>query len=219
MTRQHCGDWLRKRIGYGDLAGAFWFLGMEEREAGRDRRTAARQAPRRRPRGSPEGIRRAIPPPGLKPVTQPTWRKLIRTLLVAKNGNADIDEIRAYQAGQWGRIGGETLLAELFPVASPTLSRDRYKERLLACRIELFRGLYRRHRPRLVIAYGKGSWEHYKAIFGGPDTRWLKLPADCGDGVAHGNVALVQHPTFRGVTNGQFEALGRWARVRSGRAW
>lgn len=208
--------WLEKRIGYGRLDAPYWFLGMEERGE-RDEIFERMQSPYIEDvydaHATKWGGRYDSLFAGERAKLQSTWKMLIRCLRVAKNGKASESEIRAYQAEQWGRVAGETLVAELYPIASPSLSNDKYKSDLLPARIRLFRELLKTNQPRFVIAYGKPCWDKFKRIFDpGGKVIWRGLPKECGPGLQFRNVALIEHPTAKGQTNDRFNGLGCWAR-------
>lgn len=205
----------KNRIGYGRLDAPFYFLGMEEAGKPDELETRLRSPDLQDLREAHDG-RFGGRYDDLFHATnarlQPTWAKLIRALLVATKGYANNQMIRRTQAHEWGRSSGKTLLLELFPVASPTLSTACYKRDVLPARIRLIRDLVRTHKPRLLIAYGATYAHHYKRIFMDRND-WQPLsPEDPAAGVSCGNVALVPHPIAFGQTNARFERIGRWAR-------
>ncbi len=54
---------------------------------------------------------------------QPTWNKLIRIVLSAKEKeNINLENVRKYQINELGRKDKETCLLELFPLPSQSLN-------------------------------------------------------------------------------------------------
>lgn len=102
-------------------------------------------------------------------VSQDTWRQLIRMLLIARSQNISARAILDYQRTQWGTLAGNTCLAELLPLPSPSTgdwnygqwsglswlrSRDDYLARVRAGRENELRLRIMTHQPRVVIFYG-----------------------------------------------------------------
>ncbi len=115
-----------------------------------------------------------------RPKLQPTWSKLIRLILTAKtNRFPSTEEIREYQRNHLGRKNGDTFLAELMPLPSPSISdwrypkwtertnlpslqsRDEYEKIYREIRVEKLQKLIQEYMPSIVIFYGisyKESW-------------------------------------------------------------
>ena len=117
--------------------------------------------------------------------TQPTWRKLIRILLNIENpdrvyGNEDI---RHYQAFNWGQLNSNNCLLDIFPLPSPDAehweynewseisflrTRESYKSKLRDKRVATIRNRITRYAPKVVIFYSFGDeyirmWEEVSA--------------------------------------------------------
>jgi hypothetical protein len=224
-------DWMAGRIGYGALEADWWFLGMEE-----SCEDAEAELPTRTVGGALEDLfeahRRHFPrhqslfKPPIK--SQATWRPLIRIFLAANRRDHSLDDIKAYQATRWGRFGGETLLAELMPLPSPgkdawpysesrlpdLASRERYEAIWRPKRIALLRNLFTQNTPRVLIAYGRGDWSHYKKVVGG-SVRWRNVPEGGALGAQYVLLpgpkprlaVLTPHPVAKGLGNADWLAL------------
>ena len=215
QSKENHLQWMEQRVGYGRLDAPYWFVGMEE--AGRADEISTRMAA---PFvedlydahwGAFGGRYDNLFHPRNASL-QRTWAKLIRALLVAKGEAPTLHEIKRYQALRWGRVDGETLLTELYPVASPQLSTDTYKRTLLPSRVRLLRGLFRKHKPHFVIAYGTTYADQFKRVFSDPGTTWRRFADEPEAGEYFRNIAIVPHPTAFHQTNARFDLIGRWAR-------
>ncbi|MEY4515340.1 MAG: hypothetical protein RLZZ450_7462 [Pseudomonadota bacterium] len=234
IQRSRLVDWLGNRIGYGNLEARYWFVGLEEGCGDALQELEARlqgenlediyDAHRR----LPAAHRRLF---GDRPALQSTWRPLMIALLSAEDRLHGREELRAYQRDRLGRAQSETLLAELFPLPSPSLrhwhyanvaaipelaTRTAYHDAWRARRITLLRTLIAKRQPPVIIAYGARSHEDYKRMF--TTVRWTPRFDDwCETSVANIGgrkviVALTPHPVARGNTNSDWETLGRWIR-------
>jgi len=207
---------MKTRIGYGHLDAPYWYVGIEE--AGKpDERDERMAAP-----GIEDlhmahygkfGGRYNDHFQGSNAKLQPTWANLIRAHLVALGCDApSLKQIREYQATRWGRSDGDTLLTELYPLASPSFKNNPARTLIRPDRIRFLRDLFAEHCPKFVIADGTtgNTRQHFKEIFGRTDTKWSPLPGDPGAGEVSGKVALVVHPVRQKVD--RFCAVGQWAR-------
>ena len=177
--------------GYGNPAGRFWFVGMEEhgakteadielelewRSAFRpiedliavheqwDREFRARASDRR-----PFDPRRLIP-------TWGTMSKLVLRLSGCSEWE-DLETVRDYQSKRLGRLDGETFLTELLPLPAPNSrdwpelyhgffpDRDAYVGAVVSERIRRLRALLDQHQPEYVFCYGKVNWKRYREVF------------------------------------------------------
>jgi hypothetical protein len=173
-------DKLRRFIGYGRLDADVWFLGMEEAGGGVDNL-------RRRLAFDPvEDLKVAcVEKLGITKhhlgsrVLQPTWNPMCEVMLRIDGKPTDVDSKKDYQAEHLGRRGsaGHTLLLELMPLAKPSIKAWPYVGHLRRFpdpktyykiekpkRVKLIQGLVAQHRPKLIVAYGKGYWPDYKQI-------------------------------------------------------
>jgi hypothetical protein len=169
-------------IGYGNPAGSFWFLGIEERGVG-DRTTLWAELLVRANNFAPiEDLKAALEHPAFASTFQvgqyvPTW--LIMSKIVLRlSGDPDWQEYshaQPYQAEQLGRRGGQTFLSELLPLPAgnvddwpyPNLfaTKDIYRDKVLPGRVDTLRHLLSRHQPTYVFCYGKSYWSQYRRLF------------------------------------------------------
>ncbi len=221
---------LSKWIGYGKLESDFWILGMEE---GGEVTLPMIKARLELPSVGDwhEAMLKMAKAGGIemrwirpRPALQPTYYKVIRVLLCSKgqDGGNLRERARIFQRDKFGRKGGEHLVAELMPLHSKTSSsweysrftnrkdlatRETYERIWLPRRKNLFRSLIRRYQPKVVLAYGKNFWHHFRDLDHGNYKSIL-------DGFAetNGRLVLVPHPTAKGLKNRQFDEVGYWIR-------
>lgn len=223
--------WMETRLGYGNVAAAGWFVGMEEACH------CADELPDRLAGGAiedlDENLRRLECYPDLlddEPNLQPTWRPLIRAWLVATTGRSPTTaEIRHYQRNQLGRRDADHLLTELLPLPSPGikrwlyrqlgLEREAYTKEWVPKRIEFLAEQWRGAptRPRVALAYGKTYWDHYREIFGLGTSSGVPIVAASPDWargfvVDGGGVVLTYHPVGLG-DDASWDAVGAWLRT------
>lgn len=167
-------------IGYGNLQAPVWFLGMEEGGGGEDRiRIQSGFEPI-------EDLRDAhVYKLGISRhhcgsrALQSTWNKMCQIMLSLAEIQPDLQTRRIYQAGHLGRLAGDTLLAELMPIAKTSLktweyhelipmfrNRQQYYDEVLPVRLLKYIELVSLHSPRLIVAYGRAYWHHYQSILG-----------------------------------------------------
>jgi len=169
-------DYCNKFLGFGRGKAPVWFVGIEEAggwtvEDVQNRLRAWHEHGRKRLEDAP----RFYPASGittwheLHAQFQPTWKKLIRMLLLAK-GKLDTDEaIFDYQRNHLGAADGEACIVELLPLPSPTTgdwnyaewsslpwlrSRNHYVQAIRAGRENELRLQISEHEPKAVIFYG-----------------------------------------------------------------
>ncbi len=218
--------------GYGNYRGDFWFIGKEEGGGGsiddvRQRLTAWSGRGRRELEDVYDyheaiGVTHLF---GQHPKIQPTWGKLIRSLLKAKGQEATLDQIRGYQGQNLARAGGETCLLELLPLPSPNAGRwlysdysqllqlrerQVYKEFYAAQRANDIRQRILEYKPRVVVFYSSDAWyqQWWNIIAAG-----VRFSSHVREGFQYGDdgstlFVITKHPTARGVTNQYFEAIG-----------
>jgi hypothetical protein len=165
-------------VGYGSLNARIWFIGMEEAGGGEDNlrsRLAFRQV---------EDCAEAHKILGItkhhfgKKVIQRTWRGMCYVMLRLEGKESDRESIRNYQADYLGRFHGSSLLCELMPIPKPNIgdwgyeelipqfaSRQEYYKVVKPRRIKYLRLLLSKHRPEIVICYGKIFWRDYQELF------------------------------------------------------
>lgn len=169
-------------IGYGTLDADVWFLGMEEAGGGEEN---IRTRLKFRPVEDNARAHKMLDVTKLhwgRRVIQRTWRGMCYIMLRLEGKEPTRENIRTYQAEKLGRYGGNTLLTELMPIPKPKVrrwdydelipqfdSREDYYQTVKPRRIEYLRGLVEKHRPKVVIGYGKGFWSDYRQLFAGHD--------------------------------------------------
>jgi hypothetical protein len=223
-------DFMRRFFGYGSWDAKLWFVGMEEgggecmeeierRFAAWDRSDDLADA--REYHAGIGGVRWF----DQRPKIQSTWGKLIRVALAASGRETDTESVRRYQRDAFGRHGGEMAVIELLPLPSPSTSnwlyesfgipaistRDRYRDGVRPQRIKAIRERIEKHRPALVVFYGIGYGEDWEEIIG---RRFTPKNGERFKTASNGTTrfALAQHPVAKGVSNADFEAIGRWIR-------
>jgi len=166
--------------GYGNPAGRFWFIGMEE---GSDQ-PLNELTGRADMWGEIEDLAKVCRPwaPNLdltKCIT-PTWwimcqivGKLSRESRWCDTGRNGF--VRTYQSTKLGRRNGQTFLTEILPLPKKNTgdwpfgflypTRQDYEDAVLSDRIKGLRNLFARHRPPYVFCYGKAFWPHHKKLF------------------------------------------------------
>ena len=223
--------------GYGNLAGPYWFVGMEE--GGGDtleeiqRRLAAWQE-----RGQKVtedlvdyhaaiGVTRYFGP---QPKFQSTWSKLVRVLHILEDKPVVTDALRQTQGAEFGRSDGSSCLLELLPLPSPSTNhwlygehsrlahiqnRETYRQTVMPKRVARLSAMIQRHRPRSVLFYGLGYRDHWQSISGQTfdELRIGKFTTLIGSN-KHTLFVVAPHPTSTGITNAYFNAVGELMRER-----
>jgi hypothetical protein len=160
--------------GYGNPAGTYWFVGIEEYGQGTVEDLHARAA-----FNEIEDLALVHSSPPLGPVTGliPTWGAMCKIVLRLKDDPDwwDRETCRRYQSQTLGTADSETFLTELLPLPKPSdrywpdwwpwSSWDEYAEKVVPHRIEMIRTLFEAHHPPFVFCYGKSYWPYHKKIF------------------------------------------------------
>jgi hypothetical protein len=227
MFSEEDADKLLDFIGFGNLDGPIWFLGMEE-GGGNEKTIRVRldfdevmdleEAHREL------GITHHFGP---KPQLQPTWSVLSKIALGLNGKPNDSESARRYQARELGSEDGETLVCELLPLPNPGMDhwiyadlfndsrledRETYEAHVLPTWQERYVRLLEKHEPGLVICYGKTYWSRYEKLFprAAFSQRTLKHPSEKKrqlpvDTVSYtrthygGQVLLISHPVTPGM--------------------
>ncbi len=220
--------------GYGNYRGGYWFVGMEEGGgnslAGIQKRlhTWAR-------RGKYEledvaayhhdlGYDRLFTRPTK---VQPTWNKLIRMVLSARQQPLSLDTVKAYQRDRLGRWEEETCLLELLPLparsagswlysgftAIPGLhSRETYRQQYAKVRARHLRQRVLEYRPAVVVFYSVDGWYlQWWGEIAGMDFETYKVGEEVyyAASDAHTRYFVVKHPASRGITHEYYHHVGR----------
>lgn len=222
--------------GYGNYAAPHWFIGMEEGggdsfEEIQERLTVWDKRGRRELEDVAEyHIELGITHPfAAKPRLQPTWAKLIRTLLSIEGAPPTKEEVRAYQQRHWARGNGNVNLIELLPLPSPSTrhwlyaehstrpelkSREEYRQVWSGIRIKGLQERIKRYQPQAVIFYGFGYTPYWTEVVG------AELQAALSGSIfAYRSAATLyttmKHPAAKGaeITNSYFHDVGRFIRL------
>ena len=214
--------------GFGDYAGDYWFVGMEE-GGGADAGYVTRKITDWHDHGREElqefGAEGGwIMWTGTHAKLQTTWSRLIRILLSAEGRPTGREDVRTYQRTKLGRRSGETCLLELLPLPSPSTggwlysrysrlpslaSREVYTQAWSPRRAAHIGRRIAEHQPRVVVFYSVGAHYQYwwNQIAGVP------LVATALDGCRIGRngatvFAIVKHPAARGLSNAYWATAG-----------
>lgn len=175
---------LFKFVGYGRLDAPVWFVGLEE---GVDPSKAVERIEPRLTFRKVEDCLKASEKLDVmhyhhvdRPKIARYWGTCARVMLRLERRRVTKAHVRAYQRDELGRKSGQTLLTQLLPMPSPATSawpydellgmtRAEYTARVLPQRVEMFRTLAKRHRPKLVVCYGKNRWSAFACAFPAKD--------------------------------------------------
>jgi hypothetical protein len=226
-------DLLKERVdvffGYGNYKGNYWFIGMEER--GEDFQDINKRINIWSNRGKCEIDDVAeyhIDMGTWDERIQPTWNKLIRIVLSAKEKeNIDLEDVRQYQINELGRKDKESCLLELFPLPSRSLkdwifnpphtqlsflsNRDTYEKYCLDKRINYISQRIKEYQPKAVVFYGVGceySWRRITEKI--TDVEFS--PTSEGFLICRNSqtvFVIAKHPVTKGLKNEYFHNIGR----------
>ena len=172
---------------------------------------------------------------GKHPPLQKTYSGLIKIYLCAnklcgfdrptqttKERSIFLEKVREFQRNKFGRQGSQTLVAELMPLSSKNMNnwehqkysnrpdlktRGVYLDSWMPRRKTLFRSLIECYRPKVVLAYGKPYWEHYKSLTENKSYVSVSKNFSC----SNTQFVLIQHPG-NAVSNKNLETTGHWIR-------
>ncbi len=114
------------------------------------------------------------------------------------------------------------LVSELMPLSSKNMgdwkynelsnredleSRETYLDKWMPRRKEMYKKLIEKHNPRVILAYGKGYWKHYKDLIELRDFN----PIRDGFAITNGQLVLIPH-TGNAISNSKLEEVGHWIR-------
>jgi hypothetical protein len=229
-------DFMNTFYGYGNAAGKYWFIGMEEGCGPDWEQDVVPRFEVWRNRGGHqlEDLRTYHADIGIvthweEPVEiQATWRRLIQTVLTAEHGVAPTpQEIATYQAKQLGSQDGQTSLLELFPLPSPQIgqfayaglandqypffaTRNQYQNHIAPTRIEHLRAMIQlaHSAVRHIVLYGTTHLGYWNALV--MNTPWEATPIPqiqhCHLFGKH--IWLLPHPTAFGTPGDRYCGLG-----------
>jgi hypothetical protein len=207
----------RRCYGYGRWKAPYWFIGLEEGQALREKNDFTDRAQVFR-KLNKDGLCDCLrfhkeigenrwheqnPRTG-KVNKQSTWQYLILLLMAFQQRDIDNerrrdDLLRAYQSNHWGMKGDETCVIELsgLPAHDSKASFQRPVDMLeelqsiRPTRIERIQANIREYHPRFVVLYGLTAKEHWKQIVG------FILEASIPRKIGLTTFLLVPHPTAR----------------------
>jgi hypothetical protein len=221
-------DYMRRFIGFGAPHARTWFIGLEQ-GGGEDLDELERRLDAWSQSGATtfadlaEHCRRIGDNRwhGERARIQPTLGSLVRMMLASQGIVPTPDAVRRYQSAHFGSAKGETVIAELMPLPSRSITdwiysesgvpgletRESYLRTYRPMRVELLREAIRRAAPRSVVFLGLTGAATWAEIAGASFTRG---PAGA-DWVTVGptRFVIVKHPVAFGARNSYFEEIGR----------
>jgi hypothetical protein len=99
--------------------------------------------------------------------TQPTWRRLIQTLLGFEGHPATLEDVLRVQHKEWGATDGETALIEICALHSPNTATKSDRTTYRDERIAKLRERLARYKPTFALFYGLTYREQYEEVAGG----------------------------------------------------
>jgi hypothetical protein len=209
----------RWNYGYGRWDAPYWFIGLEQGMAFYENRDLCRRVRAWVDLGRRElndcrefhcriGERRWH---FKQPVNlQPSWRPLMLLMMTFQGCTVEYkDTLRDYQREKWGSLyeeTGETCVIELSGLAAPNLKETQDSGQYLQERIGLIRSRIHRHRPELVVMYGKAQKHSWEKIAGATFPPEPKNFVRCGPTV----LAFARHPVASAREGNKYwEDLGR----------
>lgn len=214
--------------GYGNYSGRYWFIGMEEGGGNSFAEITKRLTTwAKRGKRELEDVAEYHTEVGIThlfnetPKLQPTWNKLIRTLLTSDGQVPTTEQVRNYQKTSLGRPNGNTCLVELLPLPSPSMgrwlygehsrlaylgNRETYRQACFAPRIAHLRQRIGEYRPSVVIFYSFTYREHWQEVAGVD----FRQESDVYIGRNHASLFMItKHPAAKGVTSEYFHQVGK----------
>lgn len=221
-------EYMRRFIGFGSPKAPTWFIGLEqgggENLAELDRRLSAWVDVGAAPFGDFQEYCRRIGERrwhGDTPRIQSTLGKLVRVVLASQGIEPTPEVVRKYQAQRFGCANEQTVIAELMPLPSRSLSdwiyaatgvpgletRDAYVREYRPLRTELLRAAISIYAPRAVVFMGLTESETWAQIAA---SEFADGPAGAlwaSSGVTR--FVIAKHPTAFGAPNAYFDQIGR----------
>lgn len=234
--QQLISDFMYSFYGYGNTNGPYWFIGMEE-GCGPDWDRDVKQRFETwdaRGRQSFEDVREYHFALGIRKFweatqgrrvkVQPTWRRLLETLLSAKGQAVTPINVAQLQAQAFGMFNSDTCLLELLPLPSPNIrgfgyehlaneeypffaSRRQYRKEVTAARILGIQERILTYKPRHVVLYGTTYAKDWSKLVN--DAAWIQTApyikrSQIGDSL----IWMVPHPVARQLPPALFVNLG-----------
>ena len=223
-------DYMSTFYGYGNYAGDWWLVGMEEGGGNSDAEVATRlRLWGERGRKELEDVDMFSSSPDLakwftpRPPLQSTWRGLIRLILSAEGRHTDTETTRVYQGTELGRVGSNNCILELMPLPSQSVghwiygehsalpelqTRQKYVEHIAPIRVAHLRRRIQDHKPKVVIFYSRKYQAWWEQLAG------AKFSAAVEPGIqtlhTQGTLfVMTAHPVYRGVKPQYFIDAGK----------
>jgi len=228
-------EYADKFYGFGTWDAKIWFIGIEEAGGWQEQDVQRRlDAWKLNGKRDLEDAPKFYPASGNKrwhddeACQQPTWKQLIRMLLVARGKPDTDDALLNYQRCDFGCAGGRECLAELLPLPSPSStawnylkwsglswlhSRSLYQNHVLLERAYSIQQKLERYRPRVVIFYASTWHRLWGVIARGVWTQAIqgKLMGLERDGTTF---YVTRHP--RAESDDYFHEIGLFLRRKHG---
>ncbi len=199
--------------GYGNPAGDYWFIGMEE--GGGSPEELPIRADHFREIEDLETAQTIIDPNmNRRKLITSTWTSMCRIVrnISGDRDWCDVEAVRDYQERDLGRFTGETFLTEILPLPKPDInawpygahwpSNDVYWKAIIPERVSYLRELYSQNKLKYTFCYGKEFWPHHKSIF--RDLRFETLISDDVEYSVSGDSVVVLtrffDPSYQGFT-------------------
>lgn len=231
--------YMERFVGFGSYDAPFWFVGMEQ-GGGQNVAELAKRLKAWEALGKRDLLDLAEYCAEIKEKRwhgpeariQPTLGKMIRVVLAARGLEASADSVKEYQRTEFGRVGKDTLIAELLPLPSRSVgdwiygeiadlpylrTREAYRRELRPKRIELLGELIDQYEPRVVVMLGWTYRDEWNSL--------ARVPLEERDSPQPGirfaqrgktQFVVCRHPTAFGVTNAYFAEIGRMLRSGQG---
>jgi len=169
---------LAKFMGYGNPAGKYWFVGLEEGFKSDDDLLHEIEV-----RESWRGVEdvhctRASLGQSMRG-SDPTWYAMTRMVLKL-DGIEAWDQnafTKPYKEQRLGRFDGDTFMTDVLPLpttrnkdwpyVSPFSDREAYEKVMRPVRVASIHDLWSRHKPQYVFCHGVKNWTAIKSKFGG----------------------------------------------------
>ena len=164
--------------GYGNPAGKYWFIGMEEglERGGNLQHELEVRATWR----EVEDVHVTRSSLGLSMVGRhPTWYAMARMALKLDGNEGWASPVfsKPYKEQRLGRLDGDTFLIEVLPLpatrahewpySAPFDTREEYEDAIRPGRLDMIRNLMGQHSPRIMFCHGVTNWESFRTMFPG----------------------------------------------------
>jgi hypothetical protein len=160
----------RSWFGYGRWDAPYWFIGMEP---GGSDDVASYESWQRLGGGELIDCRQHHLDSGFmkwhgddQHGTQPTWRRLIQTMLAFEGLPARLDDVLRYQHDGWGCMSDDTAVIELGALHAPSLGAEVDRTTFRGERVAILRERLLEHPPIFALCYGYGFRKQFERVVG-----------------------------------------------------